>query len=199
MNTGSSLRRILAYFIDEFLALFFYLPLVVKGVIVYFYSEDKIIGWAWIFLPVIIRLIYETLSVKSLGALPGQYLMGLRVVDANDVQKGPTTLQCFIRTLSERLRFFVGNAFYLVGLLNLERQHIGDLISETRVVQSAIREKEPKAYKAIGWILVILFALWGFSSALSQVKGIRPTIHGVDLERLIGDFEVNFDVQFSDQ
>lgn len=199
MNTGSSLRRILAYFIDEFLALFFYLPLLLKGVIVYFYSEDKIIGWAWIFLPVLLRLIYETLLVKSLGALPGQYLMGLRVIDANDLQKGPSILQCFIRSFSERLRFFIGNAFYLIGLLNLERQHLGDLISETRVVQSAVREKEPKTYKAIGWILVVFLSLWGFSSALSQVKGIRPTIHGVDLERLIGDFEVNFDIQFDDQ
>lgn len=189
--TASTLRRIVAHLIDETLVFMLYAPLFIKAVWLYFAKQELVIPWAYIEFSVGLRIFYETVFVYFLGGLPGQLLMGLKVQD-NFERPKLLFVQSFIRSLADRLRFFMSIAYYAVGFLNSSRRHLGDLLSETRVVQMESREEPPVIRKFSAIILILFGLLYGLSGSIQMMQELKFSSYGVNFEKLINeDFSIS--------
>jgi tRNA nucleotidyltransferase (CCA-adding enzyme) len=185
--TASTFKRIIAHLIDEALVFVFYAPVYIKGMWLYFAKQDLVIPWFIILFPIGIRILYEAVFVYFLNGLPGQLLMGLRVQDSNFDKQKIFFVQSFIRALADRMRFFISIAYYAVGFLNSSRQHLGDLLSETRVVQEDNREEPPVVRKWTAIILIAFGILYGLSGSIQLLQELHFNSYGVDFENLVVD------------
>jgi uncharacterized RDD family membrane protein YckC len=161
MYTANTKKRIIAHVLDQFMTYLFYLPLLIKVGIHYFKSgHEVIVPWTWLFSITILHMIFQTISLYVLRALPAQWLMGLQVVSTYHPEMGLSLSQCFIHALVDKLKFFVGNSVYYVGLINRERRHLINILAETRVVQKEPSDGILQPKLAIG-VVVIAFSLVG--------------------------------------
>ena len=132
--TASTVRRLLAYFIDT----------VIIGVLVgipvsielfrLFLGEHVQISWLKLGLLLMIPLSLRFGFLMALGATPGKWLMGLRVVDAKTQSRLAPT-QALIRSLNDFLPFFFSYAPQVVAFFRADRRQLGDLLAHTRVIQ----------------------------------------------------------------
>ncbi len=157
MYTASTKRRVFAHLIDQTFQFIFYIPLIFKVIMNWFdVSPLILIPWTWIIILFAVNFFYQVLSLYFLDALPGQWLLGLKVVSLYHPELGLSLHQCVIHALGEKLKLFIGNGLYYSGFYNRERRHIINLLAETRVVQNGNSQGFIQPKKILAILLLVL-------------------------------------------
>lgn len=174
MYTASTKKRIIAYFLDQFMTYLFYLPILVKIGLHYFKSgHEVIVPWTWLFGISFLHIIFQVICLYVLRALPAQWMMGLQVVSTYHPEMGLSLSQCFIHAIVDKLKFFIGNSLYYSGFFNRDRRHIINILAETRVVQRESTAEILQPRMAIGALLFgisLLGSVWENAQLLNESK-----------------------------
>lgn len=180
MYTASTSKRVVAYCLDQMLNGIFYLPLIIKAGLHYFKGLSEIeITWMWLFAVLSLQICYQIICLYLLNALPGQLLMGLKVVSTYHPEMGLSLSQCAIHAIAEKLKFFVNRSIYYSAFLNRERRHLVNLLAETRVVQQESAHGLVKPRWLLGSILIVfslLFAVYESGEFISHSEFSRTGI-----------------------
>lgn len=179
MYVANTYRRVLAFFVDQFLNMFFYLPVSLKFIFSLIKTQDSVqISWSWLVFLLGFQIVFHVLFLYVLRASPGQWLLGLRTVSMYHPEMGLSLPQCLIHSLLDRFKFFVGNAFYYTAFLNRERRHIINLLAETRVVQSAPSDGLLETRKWLALALYVIAITAGISEKIQLASLSRFDRHG---------------------
>lgn len=181
MYTASTRKRIVAYFLDQCINYILYTPLVIK-VFIYWLknSHDIMVPWSWLILTVLGQTLYQIICYYFIEALPGQWVMGLKIVSVYHPEMGLNFFQCLIHSLGDKLKWLLGHAIYFTGFANRERRHFINLLAETKVVQKESRDGlvKPRMFLALILSLIALGSTM-FSNAkyFKQVRFTASAIH----------------------
>ena len=189
MHVANTFRRCVAHLSDESFGLIFWIPLFVKVMKQMEQGEAVLIPWNWILGLWIARMTFEIICVYVLQALPAQYFLGLRIRSTYYPELGLSLSQCMVRVLFSQMKYLLGPAIYFMALFHRERQHLIDIIAETRVVQIQERVFLPKSRYLIGSILVytslyssLQKSVYYFSEAKITKKGIYISSPQISLD-----------------
>lgn len=181
MHVASTARRVSAYAIDELMGFIFWIPLFLY---VWKHSNESpslLISWNWILGLWAARMTYETLCIYVLQALPAQYFFGLKIISIHHPNMGLSLMQSALRVLMAQFKYIFGPAIYFMALFHPERQHLGDIIAETQVVQLGDRMFNPKVHFIWGSILVYSSLVTNLSKSMEFVAEGRIQKEGVSI------------------
>lgn len=157
MYTASTRKRILAYVLDQCVNFIFYFPLIVKVTVHWLHNSHEIlIPWNWLFLTFFAQICYQVSCYYFIEGLPGQWLLGLKLVSVYHPEMGLSFIQCLIQAIGEKLKWLLGNALYVTAFTNRERRHLVNILAETRVVQSHHRSGIVKIRMGVAVVLALL-------------------------------------------
>lgn len=110
--------------------------------------------------------IYRVAFYFYLGATPGKLLGGLRLVPRDWIPKtddfgGLSFSQCLVHVFADDLSFFFAFAPSALLFFRLDRTHLSDWISETRVVSLEPQIFVPRRRPVLGSVLLILGLIAG--------------------------------------
>lgn len=182
MYVASTFRRIMAHLSDELLSSVFFIPIIVSVFAQMSTHHEIVIPWKLFAAVWAARLVYEILCIYVLQALPAQYFLGLKILSTYQPEMGLGLLQITIRVLVGQLKYILGPSIYFMALFHRERQHIGDILAETRVVQIQERANSPKPMTVIASILVFSSLVVNLNESVEFVKQDRLTKQGVIFE-----------------
>ena len=153
--TASTLRRLFAYMIDSsILGVLTTFPLFLDFRH-WFFGADMHLSWARILALILIPFCYRLGFLMGMGATPGKWLLGLKVVDHQT--KGELRLdQAALRTLAEYLNFFFHFAPQIIALYRADRRQLGDLLAQTQVVQYFPRAFPAKPRPILATIAILI-------------------------------------------
>lgn len=180
MFVASTFRRTIAHVFDEMLGFMFWIPLVVIIIKHLSRGEDLVVGWKWVLIPWLARIVYEVLCIYTLQALPAQYFLGLKILSTHRPELGLGLSQIFIRVLTGQLKYILGPSIYFLALFHRERQHLGDILAETHVVQFNERLFYPKMRFILGSILVFGSLVSSLNTACEFVTNNKITRAGLE-------------------
>lgn len=170
MYVASTTRRISAHVMDEIIGSIFWIPLLVY---IWKHSSESpsvIISWKWILGLWAARMTYEILCIYVLQALPGQQFFGLKIKSTHRPDMELGLMQITIRVFIAQLKYIFGPAIYFMALFHPERQHLGDIIAETQVVQFGDRTFHPKVRFILGSFLVYSSLVTNLSKSVEFIS-----------------------------
>ena len=182
MYVASTFRRISAHAVDELFGSIFWIPL-----LVYFWKHSRegseiLISWKWIAAVWVAKMAYETLCIFVLQALPAQHFFGLKIMSTHQPEMGLGLMQTFLRVLMAQLKYILGPSIYFMALFHHKRQHLGDIVAETQVIQYNDRTFEPKARFILGSILVYSSLVTHLSNDIEFISRGRIHTEGIIVE-----------------
>lgn len=182
MNVASTFRRMVAHSFDELLGSLFWIPLAVSAWRQMASSDHIVLSWS-LFLSVwVLRLFYEIICTYALEALPAQHFLGLRIISTNHPELGLSLSQVVLRVLFAQFKYLLGPSIYFMALFHRQRQHLGDILSETRVVQVNERSLKPKNRYLIGSLLVFMSLITNLSKVVNFVAEENLSRRGIRIE-----------------
>lgn len=161
-----SLRRMAAYFIDEICLALLLFPLWRIVWDVFFVDDDLFLSLPAFFFLMFFPALYQFVFWSFFSRTPGQWVMGLWLVQASDDGRRVTWTQALLRALAMRLSLFFSYAIYLVAFFRYDRTHLGDWVAETRVMQEMETPRRIRLHPIVGTILILLYISDGFSRAM---------------------------------
>ncbi len=170
MYVASTTRRVSAHLVDEIIGSIFWIPLLVY---IWKHSSESpsvIISWKWILGLWAARMTYEILCIYVLQALPAQHFFGLKIKSTHHPDMELGLMQITLRVFMAQLKYIFGPAIYFMALFHPERQHLGDIIAETQVVQFSDRTFNPKARFILGSILVYSSLVTNLSKSVEFIS-----------------------------
>jgi uncharacterized RDD family membrane protein YckC len=191
MYVASTFRRTLAHLSDEAIGSVFWIPLLVKAWVQAGRGHDIVLPWFLILSLWTARVVYEVLCVYVLQGLPAQRFFGLKVISTYHPELGLGLPQVVIRVLLAQFKYLLGPSIYFLALFHKERQHLGDILAETRVVQIQERNFLPKARTILGSILIYVSLVSSLGDVVSMVAENRVDRQGIWIEW--PEFNVHFD------
>lgn len=165
-------RRVCAKLIDSLLIAVIVWIVAINGPIS---GTDELIYLSlvkYLYVVFLIPFVYDLLFLIWLQQTPGKWMMQLKVVPIGRLGDMVSVSQAFLRSLTEHLLGFLGIAYFIPVLWRFDRRHLGDLISETVVVQVPPRSSPTKIYPVFSIILLLLFlmpAMQSFSRLVDQI------------------------------
>lgn len=193
----STWRRFFAYGIDQLVILPFYLPFAGIFFRLMFSDDDVYISLTQLFILFLMPAIYEFVFLVMLQATPGKWLLGLKVVPANNSAEKLHWSQCLMRPLVGRLSLFFSLAVYALAFFRYDRTHLCDWVAETRVVQGSPRPKPARLRWILGTLLVLGYVYEGLASAQLILNTIDWGNREANI-RLLFDLEDYVDVTFEE-
>lgn len=181
----STVRRLVAWGIDQVVRLPFYLPFAKSFFLLAFTEEDVHISLVHLFLIFMVPAIYEFVFLVIMQATPGKWVMGLKVVPFSNPDEKLEWQQCVLRPLTERLSFFLSWAVYALAFFRYDRTHLADWVAETRVVQGTPRMTRARVRWFLGTLLVLGHVYEGLVSSSSILQSIDWSHGQVELRSLI--------------
>lgn len=181
MHVASTMRRVSAHAIDELMGFIFWIPLIVY---IWRHSNESpslMISWKWILGLWVARMTYEILCIYVLQALPAQRFLGLKIISIHRPDMELSLMQAALRVLMAQFKYVFGPAIYFMALFHPERQHLGDIIAETQVVQFGERTFYPKVRFILGSILVYSSLVTNLSKSIDFVAEGRIQKEGVTI------------------
>lgn len=202
----STWKRLIARLLDDGYIFILQLPVVVVFVVNSFQSESFKIHWAHAVYFILVRILYETISVAFFSTTLGKKQMGLTIINRNrGVEKTKIGFdQALLRSIVGQLSHIIGWSLYVTAFFKHNRTHVGDWIADTQVVSYTARDKRPQ----IRWIFAIGFMILSFSSS---IKGTAASLNSLtwqkpylyfqnsEFEKMIKQMNVNFDMEDSDE
>ncbi len=180
MFVASTFRRTVAHLFDEIIGFIFWVPILVVLVKQLSHGEELFVSWKWILVPWLARIIYEILIIHILQALPAQYFLGLKILSTHRPELGLGMRQVLIRVLTGQLKYILGPSIYFMALFHPERQHLGDILAETQLVQFNERLLYPKSRFILGSILVFFSLMSSLRASYEMVSQNSITPLGVE-------------------
>jgi len=191
MTVASTFRRIMAHSIDEMIGFIFAIPLLVYLWRHASQGNGVLVTWKWLLGLWIAKMTYETLCIYVLQALPAQHFFGLKIMSTHRPELGLGLFQSFLRVLMGQLKYIFGPSIYFMALFHRDRQHLGDIIAETKVVQFSERTFEPKIRFILGSILVYFTLVANLSNAVEFISSNRVKKEGIIIETPQLDIHIN--------
>jgi uncharacterized RDD family membrane protein YckC len=182
MYVASTFRRIVAHLSDELLGSVFWIPLLVNVFAQMGQGHTVLVPWTLLGAVWLGRMAYEIICIYVLQALPVQYFLGLRMISTYHPEMGLGLLQITIRVLVAQLKYLLGPSIYFMALFHRERQHLGDILAETRVVQTQERWMTVQSRAFIGSILVYSSLVTNLGQAVDLFAGKRISAEGIKVE-----------------
>lgn len=189
----STWKRLLANAIDQFFLVICYAPFFRSMYNLIFTEGEVELTLFQLLMIFLIPALYEAVSLMLISATPGKWLVGLKVVPANDPQKDLDYTQCILRPLTSRLSFFFSWAIYAVAFFRYDRTHVADWVAETRVIQFTPRGARPRIRWIIGTFFVLSYAYEGLSSASSVLNSINWQTGKADLREIMSSNGMSMD------
>jgi hypothetical protein len=194
----STLKRLLAFSVDQTFLLFFYLPFYKIFWQLFASDGEVIISLNVLFLLFLIPAIYEFIFLVLFQATPGKLLFNLKVVPSRDSSSALSLSSCVLRPLVGRFTLFFSWAVYAVAFFRFDRTHVADWVAETRVVQFSPRWSRPKRRLFLASFLVIFHFYDGLSSSFRIFKSIDWKNRKVDFRSVVEKSDVFGEVNSSD-
>ncbi|WP_413574638.1 RDD family protein [Bdellovibrio sp. HCB290] len=182
---ASTWKRLIAQLLDQVFLLACYLPFGALFYRVWFTQEDVEISVFHLFVLFMVPALYEAVSLMLLSATPGKWLLGLKVVPADDPSKELLYTQCVLRPLTSRLTFFFSWAIYALAFFRYDRTHLSDWVAETRVVQFTPRPQRPTVRWVVGTLLILSYAYEGLLFSSNVINEINWKTGNADLRALV--------------
>lgn len=179
---ASTFRRIIAHIFDEVIGSVFWIPLLIAAFSSLGKNQEILLPWILVFSVWIARMAYEIICIYILQALPGQYFLGLTIKSTHQPELGLSLFQTLIRVLFAQLKYVLGPSIYFMALFHRERQHIGDILAETRVVQDQERNLAPKARYFIGSIIVYISLTTNLGEFVEHLNQNKFNVSGLKIE-----------------
>ncbi len=168
-NIAETWRRLLAYFVDQFIRALFFIPVFIQVSSAWFHDRSFQVSWFWLGVCVLVDISYQVFFLKMLGATIGKMIFGLRVVNYRKTEN-LQWLQCFLRVLTDHFSIFFGQAFRILAFFRFDRRHVSDWVAETQVVQFKPRENLARPRVFMGTLLFLYFFISGFYSAYRLIQ-----------------------------
>ncbi len=154
-GTASTSKRIYATLIDALLTFFcFFIMSIINGT-EYNTTTFGFTSTTHVIVGFIIAYTYLCVPIVLFGKTLGKHIFGLRVSSIKNPYQKPNILQAFIRELI--LNFTLPLSFGVI-FLNRNRRHLGDLITNTQVIEKG-QQAHPEPKKLIGSLIIILVTL----------------------------------------
>ncbi|WP_413584261.1 RDD family protein [Bdellovibrio sp. HCB274] len=182
---ASTWKRLFAQLIDQVFLLACYLPFGVLFYRVWFTDGEVEISLFQLIMLFLVPALYETVSLMLISATPGKWLLGLKVVPADDPSKELLYTQCVLRPLTSRLTFFFSWAIYALAFFRYDRTHLSDWVAETRVVQFSPRPNRPTIRRVVGTLLILSYAYEGMLFSSRVINEINWNTGKADLRALV--------------
>ena len=182
MNVASTFRRIVAHTSDEIIGSLFWLPLAVSAWSQMGQGQSIVIPWTLILAAWFGRMTYEILCIYVLQALPAQRFFGLKIVSTYHPEVGLSLGQVALRVLFAQFKYVLGPSIFFMALFHRDRQHLGDILAETRVVQFQERDFPPKARFILGSFLVFFSLVGSLSESARAIAANRFQQEGMIVE-----------------
>ncbi|MEY4616603.1 MAG: hypothetical protein RJB66_1563 [Pseudomonadota bacterium] len=179
MNVAGTFRRMLAHAIDEILGMVFLVPLIVSAFAQMGKGHSIVISWKLFFACWLSRMAYEVICIYMLQALPAQAFLGLRILSTYHPEMGIGLSQTVIRVLFAQFKYILGPSIFLMALLHRDRQHLGDILAETRVVQIQERAFTPKPRWVLGSILIFMSLVVNLGEATQALAHRKISKEGI--------------------
>ncbi|WP_272149276.1 RDD family protein [Tenacibaculum aiptasiae] len=136
VNSNKRVRRISSMLLDFFFFCFFIIPLIIiASTISEYYSWKLSFQTENLFFYLIIFIYFNKDFLR--GKSPAKRLLGYQIIN-QETSRQATELQCFIRNLTITIAWPLE---VIISFINIERR-IGDLIANTKVIQSEKEEFE---------------------------------------------------------
>ncbi|WP_420553346.1 RDD family protein [Tenacibaculum aiptasiae] len=141
VNSNKRVRRISSMLLDFFFFCFFIIPLIIIIIIIIASTISEYYSWKLsfqienLFFYLIIFIYFNKDFLR--GKSPAKRLLGYQIINQK-TSKQATELQCFIRNLTIIIAWPLE---VIISFINIERR-IGDLIANTKVIQSEKEEFE---------------------------------------------------------
>ncbi len=191
MYVASTFRRIIAHCADELISAVFLIPVVVSVWVQMSKDQDIIVPWRLLTSIWLARVCYEIICIYILQAMPAQRFFGLKILSTYHPELGLGLFQTTIRVLVAQLKYVLGPSIYFLALFHRDRQHLGDILAETRVVQINERNFSPKARIILGSILVFASLLMNLNEAIDFVGQGRISPQGIKVEMPTFELSLN--------
>lgn len=176
--TANTLRRFFAYILDSLILWFFaFIPLSIDFGR-WLFGEPIEISWPRLSLLFLIPLVFRVGFLMSMGATPGKWLLGLRVVDATSGRKLRLD-QAVIRSLSEFLSFFFSYTPQVVAFFRADRRQLADLLAQTRVIQYDAHYIRPVARPVFATFAVVIALSSATQSLISKASYLEISPSGI--------------------
>lgn len=182
MNVASTFRRTIAHAADEMIGSVFWIPLVVSAFSQMGEGHSLVLPWSLILSAWAARIAYEVICLYVLQALPAQHFFGLKVISTYHPEVGLGLNQAALRVLFAQFKYLLGPSIYFMALFHRDRQHLGDILAETRVVQIQERALPPKNRYVLASVLVFFSLLTSIGEAAAALAEDRINSKGVTLE-----------------
>jgi uncharacterized RDD family membrane protein YckC len=186
MYVANTFRRMMAHATDELIGSIFWIPLFFKAWKQMSGGEGILLPWWLVIGAWVARLSYEIICMYVLQSLPAQHFLGLRVISTYHPELGLGWAQVVLRVLFAQFKYILGPAIYFMALFHPERQHLGDILSETRVVQLQERAFPPKNRYVLASILVYFSLIGHLEEVVHFVSDGRIEKAGVKVEAPAG-------------
>lgn len=162
---SSTSDRFWARAIDEALVGALSAPVAIPLLMDFFANGYWAMPWMALGFFILLHVAYEWTSYAFFQATPGKWVMGLRLVDADDPMKELTDAQIFLRILSMRFQFFFSWAPFALAFYRYDRTHLADWLAGTRVASDHRRARHAKLRWISGGVFVIVFFFAGLESS----------------------------------
>jgi uncharacterized RDD family membrane protein YckC len=187
-NIPSTWRRLSANLLDEVIMLPFYIPFFGIAFKLFTSDDDVRISLFTFILILMIPAFYEFIFLVLMQATPGKWLLGLKVVPAEDMDDRLEWERSLLRALGKRLSLFLSSALYALGLFRYDRTHAVDWLAETRVIQFSPRSKAPTIRWIIGSLLTVYFCIEGLRAAREVFKSVEWDTQKVNLTQIFESY-----------
>lgn len=169
LSIARSYRRILAYLVDSIITMILFTPIWIQMLASLFRDRTFEIDFNLLILCFLLNFFYHFLFLRFMGGTIGKLLFGLRVVNKSN-GGSPSSMQCFLRVLTDQLGIFFGNAPRVLAFARFDRTHVSDWVAETQVRQTSPREDHPKRNIPVTLVVALYLAYSSFISAYQWIQ-----------------------------
>ncbi|WP_413293739.1 RDD family protein [Bdellovibrio sp. HCB185ZH] len=196
----STWKRLVAVTIDQVFLAICYAPFYSAFYAAWFTEAEVEFSLFQLLMLFLIPALYEAASLILISATPGKWIMGLKVVPAQDPQSELDYTQCLLRPLTSRLSFFFSWAIFSLAFFRYDRTHLSDWVAETRVVQFQPRSTRAGIRWILGTFLILSYSYEGLHYAAAILNEIHWQEGKANLRDLLAvggmeDVQLDFDME----
>lgn len=202
----STWRRLVARLLDDGYVFILQLPVIIIFVTNVFRTNEFKIHWAHAVYFVLVRILYESLSLAFFSTTLGKRQLGLQVINQNKMaDKSKISLeQAILRSLVSQLSHIFGWSLFVTALYKYNRTHIADWVADTQVVSFIPRTKRPQVRWVFATGFIFLFLTGSIKGAVVAVQSLtwnKPYIHiqNSDMNKLFQSINIQFDSEDSEE
>lgn len=198
----STWRRLAARLTDDVYIFILQSPVVYIFLRDFFQTGESKIHWAHAVYFLLIRVVYEGLTVAFFSTTPGKWQWGLKVINKNRESTKTSQVQldqAFLRALVCQLSHIIGWSLFVTALYKHNRTHIADWLAETQVVSLDFKRKSRPQRRwifATGFIFFFMTgSMKGTAMTLQSMTWKSPFLYieNSEFAKIFNEMELSFE------